>query len=103
MSIKQQYFIIRRQKTFWLMLSLVACLLALELSGVLEKLNEPIYHFLNVVQSEQNTNIVVIESANLQGEHNALIETIRSHSPKAIIVFSNTTLCVFNISQSCIL
>ncbi|RJE75626.1 hypothetical protein BGP78_02580 [Pseudoalteromonas sp. MSK9-3] len=92
MSIKQQYFIIRRQKTFWLMLSLVACLLALELSGVLEKLNAPIYHFLNAVQSEQNTNIVVIESANLQGEHNALIETIRSHSPKAIIVFSNTIL-----------
>jgi hypothetical protein len=92
MSIKQQYFIIRRQKTFWLMLILVICLLTLELSGILKRFNAPIYHALNAVQSEQNTNVVVIESDNLQGEHSELINNILAHSPKAIVVFSNAIL-----------
>ncbi|MBQ4844491.1 hypothetical protein [Pseudoalteromonas sp. MMG005] len=89
MSIKQQYFIIRRQKTFWLMLSLVGCMLALELSGTIEKINAPIYHLLSVVQSEQNTDVVVIESSDLQRQHNALLHIIDAGSPKAVIVFSD--------------
>lgn len=74
------------------MLCLVVSMLSLELTGMLEKLNAPIYHLLSTLQAEQNTNIVVIESDDLQNEHNALLHTIYDSKPKATIVFSHARL-----------
>ena len=92
MSVKQQLFFVKRHKTFWLIISLIAFVLIAELTGVLQRLNAPIFNYFNLWQSEKHSDVVVIEANDLTFEHDQLIYTLLDHAPRAIIVVSDARL-----------
>ncbi|ESP94922.1 hypothetical protein [Pseudoalteromonas luteoviolacea] len=89
MSIKQQFFIIKRQKTFWSTMLLCALTLLITFTGTLDKLNALIYLEFSQNLNRQNTQVVVIESNNLLAEQTALISKLREQQAKAIVIFSH--------------
>ncbi|TMP82864.1 hypothetical protein CWB73_03265 [Pseudoalteromonas phenolica] len=92
MSVKQQLFFVKRHKTFWLIISLITVVLIAELTGVLQRLNAPIFNYFNLWQSEKHSDVVVIEANDLTFEHDQLIYTLLDHAPRAIIVVSDAGL-----------
>ncbi|MDK1287037.1 hypothetical protein [Pseudoalteromonas umbrosa] len=91
MSIKQQFFIIKRQKTFWSTMLLCALILLVTLSGTLDKLNALIYLELSQNLNRQNTQVVVIESDNLVAQQSDIISKLRENKAKAIVIFSHVS------------
>jgi CHASE2 domain-containing sensor protein len=75
-SVKQQLFFVKRHKTFWLIISLITVVLIAELTGVLQRLNAPIFNYFNLWQSEKHSDVVVIEANDLTFEHDQLIYTL---------------------------
>ncbi|RXE94489.1 hypothetical protein [Pseudoalteromonas phenolica] len=92
MSIKQQLFFVKRHKTFWLIITLIAFVLLAELSGALQRLNAPVYNYFSQLQSEKHSDVVVIEADALVFEHDQLVYSLLEHNPKAIIVVSDSKL-----------
>lgn len=96
MSLKQQLFFVKRHKTFWLIISLIGFIFLAELSGALQRFNAPIFKYFNQLQSEQHSDVVVIEADDLFFEHDQLIYSLLEHDPKAIIVVSDSKLTRIN-------
>lgn len=96
MSLKQQLFFVKRHKTFWLIISLIGFVLLAELTGALQRFNAPIFKYFNQLQSEQHSDVVVIEADDLLFEHDQLIYSLLEHDPKAIIVVSDSKLTRIN-------
>ncbi|KZN49214.1 hypothetical protein [Pseudoalteromonas luteoviolacea] len=91
MSIKQQFFIIKRQKTFWSTMLLGILILLVTLSGTLHRLNAFIYLEFNQQLNRQDTQVVVIESNNLLTQQNQIITRLREQEARAIVIFSHVS------------
>ncbi|WP_256096779.1 hypothetical protein [Pseudoalteromonas luteoviolacea] len=91
MSIKQQFFIIKRQKTFWSTMLLGILILLVTLSGTLHRLNAFIYLEFNQQLNRQDTQVVVIESDNLLTQQNQIITRLREQEARAIVIFSHVS------------
>ncbi|MCF2857854.1 hypothetical protein L1286_10255 [Pseudoalteromonas sp. SMS1] len=91
MSIKQQFFIIKRQKTFWSTMLLCLVILLVTLSGTLHRLNAFIYLEFSQQLNRQDTQVVVVESENLLAEQNQIITHLRNQEAKAIVIFSHVS------------
>jgi len=91
-SVKQQFFFVKRHKTFWLIISLICFILLAELTGALQRFNAPIFKYFSQIQSEKHSDVVVIEADALIFEHDQLVYSLLAHNPKAIIVVSDSKL-----------
>ncbi len=89
MSLKQQVFMIKRQKPFWSILLLFMVVLVIAIHGSFARLNAYVYSQFNQLFEQQSSDIVVIESANLQQQQSSLISQLLTQDVKAIVVLSD--------------
>ncbi|NOU52450.1 hypothetical protein HG263_18155 [Pseudoalteromonas sp. JBTF-M23] len=71
---------------------LASFILLAQYAGLFQPLNAVTYTLLNRFDSNQQSNIVLVESTQLSLEHTPLVKQLSQYNPKAIVVFSNEQL-----------
>lgn len=89
MSLKQQVFMIKRQKPFWSILLLFLVVLVIAVHGSFARLNAYVYSQFNQLFEQQSSEVVVIESAHLQQQQSDLISQLLKQDVAAIVVLSD--------------
>ncbi|TMP35580.1 hypothetical protein [Pseudoalteromonas rubra] len=80
---------IKRQKPFWSILLLFLVVLVFAVHGSFARLNAYVYSQFNQLFEQQSSDIVVIESPNLQRQQSELITQLLKHNVNAVVVLSD--------------
>jgi hypothetical protein len=99
-AFKQQLFLLKRQRTFWLILSLFLIILISNSLSLYRSVNAFFYTTLANFSHTQESNVVVIESEFLVNNHNQVVDKLLSYSPRSIIVIANEPLFTLQHSRA---
>ena len=92
MAFKQQFFLLKRQRTFWLIICLFLMVIIANALSLFNSADAYFYSRLANLSQNQQSNIVIIESEHLSSEHHELVKQLLSYQPKAVLVFANEQL-----------
>ncbi|BDF93596.1 hypothetical protein [Pseudoalteromonas sp. KAN5] len=92
MAFKQQFFLLKRQRTFWLIICLFIIVILTNAFSLFNSADAFFYSRLANLSQSQQSNIVIIESDHLSTEHHQLVQQLLSYQPKAVLVFANEQL-----------
>ena len=99
MSLLQQLRAIKSSAAFWLFILLLSSITAAQNMGLLQPLNALTYLLFNQKNNQQQSNVVLIESAQLAAHHTQLINKITDAKPRAIVVFAHQAALSNNVQQ----
>lgn len=94
-AFKQQFFLLKNQRTFWLILSLFIIVIVANTLSLFHSANAFFYSNLAQLTHSQKSNVVIIESEHLSRDHNVLVEQLLTYNPKAVVVLANEQLSYF--------
>ena len=92
MAFKQQFFLLKRQRTFWLIICLFLMVIIANALSLFNSADAYFYSRLANLSQNQQSNIVIIESEHLSSEHHELVKQLLTYQPKAVLVFANEQL-----------
>ena len=92
MAFKQQFFLLKRQRTFWLIICLFLMVIIANALSLFNSADAYFYSRLANLSQNQQSNIVIIESEHLSSEHHELVQQLLTYQPKAVLVFANEQL-----------
>ncbi|CAM4012771.1 hypothetical protein [Pseudoalteromonas byunsanensis] len=94
MSLWQQLHKVQLNSTLWLLGILLSSMFIAEASGVLQKINAPIYSAFMQLNTETpaQSNLVIIESENLIDEHLQITKKVSALEARAVVVFTDQVL-----------
>ncbi len=90
--LKQQLFLLQRQKNFWLIMILFITIIAANALSLFNATNAYFYSQITSLTQSQYSDVVLIESEHLSREHTDLIKQLQTYEPSQIIVVSNEQL-----------
>lgn len=91
-AFKQQFFLLKRQRTFWLIICLFLMVIIANALSLFNSADAYFYSRLANLSQNQQSNIVIIESEHLSSEHHELVKQLLTYQPKAVLVFANEQL-----------